>query len=120
MSCRIASLLILLVAKEVLLAQQPYAQAVPAVQVQPPEDKAKHIAPEKVLRMLGADGKTAYDATYVGAFRFLDQNRTISPGRNTSSMVVTGARRFVGRSSALPTRTRTGISRLPSTGKTGT
>jgi Ca2+-binding EF-hand superfamily protein len=75
MSCRIASLLILLVANEVLLAQQPYAPPVPAVQVQPPEDKAKQLAPEKVLRMLGADGKTAYDATYVGAFRFLDQNR---------------------------------------------
>ena len=75
MSCRIASLLILLVANEVLLAQQPYAQPVSAVQGEPAGGKAKQLAPEKVLRMLGADGKTAYDATYVGAFRFLDQNR---------------------------------------------
>jgi len=75
MSCRIASLLILLVAKEVLLAQQPYVQPVPAVQVQPRGEKAKQLAPEKVLRMLGANGKTAYDAMYVGAFCFLNQNR---------------------------------------------
>ena len=75
MSCRIASLLILLVVNEVLLAQQPYAQPVPAVQGEPAGGKTKQLAPEKVLRMLGADGKTAYDATYVGAFRFLDQNR---------------------------------------------
>jgi Ca2+-binding EF-hand superfamily protein len=56
---RVITLLLVVLMNSALLSQQPVHQ----------------LAPQKILRLLGADGKTARDASYVGAFRFLDQNR---------------------------------------------
>lgn len=44
-------------------------------QQEPTEPENNQISPQKVLRLLGADGRTASDAAYRNAFQFLDQNR---------------------------------------------
>lgn len=48
-----------------------------SVVAQPVEQPARGrepLAPQRILRILGADGRTVHDEAYRGAFRFLDQN----------------------------------------------
>lgn len=51
------------------------SSTVMAQQQEPTGPENNQVSPQKVLRLLGADGKTAHDAAYRSVFRFLDQNQ---------------------------------------------
>ena len=56
---RVITLLLVVLMNSALLSQQPVHQ----------------LAPQKILRLLGADGKTDHEETYLRVFRFLDEDR---------------------------------------------
>jgi Ca2+-binding EF-hand superfamily protein len=56
---RVITLLLVVLMNSALLSQQPVHQ----------------LAPQKILRLLGADGKTDHEETYLRVFRFLDDDR---------------------------------------------
>ena len=74
MSRSLTSLVILLLAHGMLLAQPPFPPTgLPTTTA--PGRPGKQLAPEKILRVLGADGKTGQEENYLRLFRFLDENR---------------------------------------------
>ena len=74
MSRSLTSLVILLLAHGMLLVQPPFPPTgLPTTTA--PGRPGKQLAPEKILRLLGADGKTGQEENYLRLFRFLDENR---------------------------------------------
>ena len=70
----LTSLVILLLAHGMVLAQPPFPPAgIPTPTA--PGRPGKQLAPEKILRLLGADGKTGQEENYRRLFRFLDADR---------------------------------------------
>ena len=78
MALRVTLLLILLLAPGTLLAQPPFPRPDRpglTTDVLPSAKPTRELAPGRILRLLGADGKTAHGESYLRVFGFLDHDR---------------------------------------------